>query len=417
MRILMLTQFYPPVSGGEERHVHTLSGALHARGHEVAVAMLWRKGLSDFEEDDNGVRLYRVRGLMQRIPGIYSEHERPHSPPLPDPEATLALRQVIKRERPDIIHAHNWLVHSFLPLKVAHGPKLVLTLHDFSFICSRKRLMRHGAPCTGPGFVKCLACAHEQYGPIKTLPTVAGTWVMRQIERRKVDMFLPVSRAVATGSQLAGSGSPYQVIPNFIPDQFPTLPNGDDERLRALPADGYLMFVGDLTEQKGIHVLLRAYSELRDAPPLVLIGRAQPDTPTTLPPNVVVLNNWPHALVMEAWRRSGIALVPSTCQDACPTVVMEAMACGKPVIGSRIGGIVDLIDDGHTGLIVPPGDIEALRHAMVRLLADSELRSRLGHNARRDVERFQASSVVPRIEQVYQRLFYWQADQPVVMSM
>jgi glycosyltransferase involved in cell wall biosynthesis len=140
---------------------------------------------------------------------------------------------------------------------------------------------------------------------------------MRQIERRKVDMFLPVSRAVATGSQLAGSGSPYQVIPNFIPDQFPTLPNGDDERLRALPADGYLMFVGDLTEQKGIHVLLRAYSELRDAPPLVLIGRAQPDTPTTLPPNVVVLNNWPHALVMATQWDCARALHVPGCLPNC----------------------------------------------------------------------------------------------------
>ena len=415
MRILMLSQFYPPIIGGEERHVRTLSAELHARGHEVAVATLWHDDLPEFEVE-SGVRIYRIRGLFQRIPGIYSERERPHAPPLPDPEASLALRRVIKRERPEIVHAHNWLIHSFLPLKAASRARLALTLHDFSLVCSRKRLMYHGKPCTGPGLAKCLRCAHEQYGAIKTLPTVVGTWGMHLVEQRQVDMFIPVSRAVATGCRLDEDHLPYQVIPNLIPNDIEPLPDGDDPRLQALPAGGYVMFAGDLTEQKGIHVLLRAYSELHDAPPLVLIGRSQPDMPATLPPNVTVIESWPHALVMEAWRRSTIAVVPSICQDACPTVVMEAMACGKPVIGARIGGIVDLVEDGQTGLIVPPGDMDALRHAMGRLLADGDLRTRFGEAATRRVVQFQASSVIPRIEQVYQDLLRRRADQPVAVS-
>jgi glycosyltransferase involved in cell wall biosynthesis len=96
---------------------------------------------------------------------------------------------------------------------------------------------------------------------------------------------------------------------------------------------------------------------------------------------------------------------------------MEAMACGKPVIGSRIGGIVDLIDDGHTGLIVPPGDTEALRHAMVELLTNGELRTRLGDNAARGVVRFQASSIIPRIEDVYQGLLRESEAQSVAISL
>lgn len=416
MRILMLSQFYPPIIGGEERHVRTVSLGLRARGHDVAVATLWHEGLPDFERDD-GVRIYRIRGLFQRLPGIYSERERPHAPPLPDPEATMALRRVIKRERPEIVHAHNWLIHSFLPLKRASGARLALTLHDFSLVCARKRLMRHGIPCTGPGLVKCLACAHEQYGTIKTLPTVAGTWGMHQVEKRLVDMFIPVSQVVAAGSGLVGSNLPYQIIPNLIPDQIDALPDGDDPRLHLLPENGYLMFAGDLTEQKGIHVLLRAYSALRAAPPLVLIGRPQPDFPVTLPPRVVAITSWPHALVMEAWRRSALALVPSICQETGPIVVMEAMACGKPVIGSRIGNIVNLVVDGQTGLIVPPGDADALRQAMERLLTDAALRARFGQAALRRVTQFQASSVIPRIERLYQDLLHRDASRSVAISM
>ncbi len=90
VRILMLSQFYPPIIGGEERHVRTLSAELHARGHEVAVATLWHDDLPEFEVE-SGVRIYRIRGLFQRIPGIYSERERPHAPPLPDPEAVAGV--------------------------------------------------------------------------------------------------------------------------------------------------------------------------------------------------------------------------------------------------------------------------------------------------------------------------------------
>src|SRR5215469_5189896 len=112
MRILMLSQFYPPIIGGEEIHVQNLSRALAARGHDVAVVTLWHAGMSPFEEDQ-GARVYRVRALTQRLPWLFSESGRRHAPPWPDPETTRALRDIIRRERPQIVHAHNWMIHTF----------------------------------------------------------------------------------------------------------------------------------------------------------------------------------------------------------------------------------------------------------------------------------------------------------------
>src|SRR5215471_10868223 len=109
MRILMLAQFYPPTIGGEERHVHNLSIELAARGHDVAVATLWHEGQKVFE-CDHGVRIYRIRGSLQRMDMLFVDQERHHSPPFPDPESLLALRRIILRERPEIVHAHNWIV-------------------------------------------------------------------------------------------------------------------------------------------------------------------------------------------------------------------------------------------------------------------------------------------------------------------
>src|SRR5919108_3633472 len=141
MRILMLAQFYyPSVGGGEETHVRTLSAALAARGHDVAVATFWNEGLAEFEID-RGVRIYRIRSTVQRAGWLFSETERRHAPPFPDPEALWALRRVIAHEQPEIVHAHNWLVHSFLPLQAWSNAGLVVTLHDYSLSCAKKRLV------------------------------------------------------------------------------------------------------------------------------------------------------------------------------------------------------------------------------------------------------------------------------------
>jgi glycosyltransferase involved in cell wall biosynthesis len=107
---------------------------------------------------------------------------------------------------------------------------------------------------------------------------------------------------------------------------------------------------------------------------------------------------------MQAWSRCAIALIPSTCPDACPTVAMEAMAMGRPIIASRIGGLTDIIVDGQTGLLVPPGDPQALGEAIQSLLDDPEQRECMTMMARQRVLEFQAKSVVPRIEQVYREI-------------
>jgi glycosyltransferase involved in cell wall biosynthesis len=286
-------------------------------------------------------------------------------------------------------------------LKTWRRTGLLLTLHDYSLICAKKRLMYRGSPCSGPGFTKCLACAADHYGPAKGVATALSNWAMQPLERAAVDLFLPVSRAVAIGNRLEERRLPYRLIPNFVPDDV-AVPKGDATSFVAqLPPDSYLMFAGDLAYDKGVGVLLQAYTQLSCPPPLVLIGRPSSGAPTHIPPNVTVLHSWPHHAVIEAWRRSLVALVPSIWPDPCPTVVMEAMASGRPVIGSRIGGISDLILDGETGLLVPPGDATALRQALERILSDAALRARLGQGALRRVVAFQEGAVVPQIEQAY----------------
>jgi len=406
VRILMLTQFYPPYIGGEERHVRNLSAHLAARGHEVAVATLGNLDLPAFEQDQ-GVRVYRIRGTMQRATWLFSDSGRRHAPPFPDPELGLELRRIIARERPQIVHAHNWMIHSFLPLKPWSRAKLVLTLHDHSMLCPKKKLIYGDAHCDGPSLDKCARCVGEHYGIAKGLPVLLSNLLMSAIERGAIDMFVPVSQAVAVDNQLLGRGLPVRVIPNFVPDDVGMLPDNPHPYLTQLPGEPFMLFVGAFGRYKGLDILLRAYAELADAPPLVIIGYQTSEYPirtTEFPPNVLVLRDWPHEAVMQAWRRCLFGLVPSTWSDPCPTVAMEAMAVGRPLIATRMGGLTDLVIDGETGMLIPPNDHDALRQAIATLLADPGLRARMGQAGQRKVAEFQASSVVGRLEQVYGEL-------------
>lgn len=383
--------------------MRTLGQALAARGHEVAVATLWHAGHPE-QELDGDVRIYRLRGTLQRMEWLFSESGRRHVPPVPDPELVLALRRVIQKERPEIVHAHNWMIHSFLPLKSWSKAPLVLTLHDYSFRCAKKRLMYHDAPCSGPGMIKCLRCGTAHYGMAKGIPTVGGTWLMHLAERALVDRFIAVSTATAVGNGLIDSGLSWQVIPNFVPDDISDRHYDAGEHSGELPEQGYLLYVGDLAQDKGIEVLLQTYAQLQNVPPLVLIGRRVADTPDTVPPHVHMVGTWKHDAVMAAWQGSTLALTPSLVPETFGIVALEAMAMGRPVIASRIGGLPDVVDDGTTGLLVPPGDTQALQHAIEQLLANPELRKHMGEAARRRSAEFHTSRIVPRIEQVYEEL-------------
>jgi glycosyltransferase involved in cell wall biosynthesis len=380
-----------------------LSTALAARGHDVAIVTLWQDGLPEFELDGS-VRVYRIRATMQRITWLFSHPERTWAPPFPDAEVVWSLRRIIAREQPDIVHGHDWLARSFIPLKAWSGAKFVMSLHYYTVSCAKKSLMYHDAPCSGPGFTKCLGCGMRHYGAAKGAPTVLSNFVLSAAERATVDMFISVSAATAIGNGLHNDRLPSRIIPNFVPDDIGTIHGDTAAYVEQLPADGFLLFVGDLRRFKGLNVLLEAYAELQDAPPLVLIGKVWDETPTEFPPNVIVLKKWPNYAVMAAWQRSSIAVVPSIWPEPFGIVVIEAMASGRPVVASRIGGIPDMIVDGTTGLLVPPGDPIALRQALARLLADPELRERMGQAARRKVTEFQARTVVPQIERVYAEL-------------
>lgn len=400
MRILMVTDFYEPYVGGVEVVVRSLAHELSGRGHEVSVATIRSDGLPAYA-DDGPVRVHRIRCSVGRLKALFSQG-RSWAPPVPDPEAAAGLHRVIAVERPQIVHGHDWLARSFLPLRRVSDARFVVSLHYYTVSCAKKSLMYRGAPCTGPAPVKCMRCASAHYGAATGPAVVLGNFLFAAAERRAVDLFLPVSEATALGNGLVGRGLPYEVVPNPVGEP---LPHDSEPRklLEALPERAFLLYVGDMRREKGVDVLLDAYRKLPSAPPLVLIGKLWPDWSPELPPKARLLTDWPNAAVREAQRRCLALIAPSVWLEPFGMVVAETLAAGRPVIASRVGGMAELVTDGVSGLLVPPGDAASLRTAMASLLDDNRLVARLAQEASRSAMRFRPEAVIPLFERAYVR--------------
>lgn len=347
-------------------------------------------------ESEDGLRVHRIRGWSSAR-GLAKDPERRFHPPFPDPGAVAALKRICSLEKPDIVHAHSWILFSALASATRGPAALVATLHDFGAVCPKKTFLHPSEGiCSGPGVVKCIGSAREQYGLLKALPLTVGLHASKRLYSR-VDRFIAVSSAVAEATAPALRERPVDVIPNFVEDGLL------DDQPSIAPAERHsIAFAGPLSRHKGLHVLLEAWQRLpQPRPPLVLLGTRAPDTPRTWPRGVDVREDVAHREVMAELARARVAVLPSIMADACPTFALEAMAAGTPLVATAAGGLLDMVRDGQSGLLVPPGDAPAVGAAISRLLADDALWTRIAENARDDVVQFTASRIVPRIEATY----------------
>jgi glycosyltransferase involved in cell wall biosynthesis len=193
-------------------------------------------------------------------------------------------------------------------------------------------------------------------------------WVARRLLGRARLVICP-SEALADAARDLGARD-VRVVPSgvFVPD-----------RVGAPEDPPHVLFVGRLSEEKGILEFLEA----TEGTPRVIVGDGPlrdrvADTVGFVGPSML----GPY------YERASVVVCPSR-REGYGVVAREALAYGRPVVAASVGGLVDAVEDGVTGILVPPRDVPALRAALERLLGDSELRDRLGANARTSArERF-----------------------------
>ena len=193
----MVSQFYPPIVGGQERHVRNLAHGLVDRGHHVEVVTIATDGPPETTLDGD-VPLHRIRTTAQRLP-LYAESERPHATPIIDPRFRNAISRLLTDGKFDIVHAHDWSVGSAIGPARRAGVPVVLTQHEYSHVCATKRLIRGGDHvCPGPTPIACVRCASAWYGPVVGTGVALTNALAHRTRTRRVDAFVPVSSFVAT---------------------------------------------------------------------------------------------------------------------------------------------------------------------------------------------------------------------------
>lgn len=386
MRVLLVADFYPPMPGGLEAHVQRLARELVRTGHEVRVVA---GGAASMPMTDEGISIQRVD---LSVPLVYTQPGRAFHPPWADQDFRQAVALAAREFDPHVIHAHGWCAFS---AAAAAGPRLplVVTLHDYGLCCPKKNLLRGDAECSTGRGLNCLRCPGAEQGTAKRV--VLSTALARTVPDlvAQVARFIAVSHHVAERHATLGTAGEWgltgklSVIPNFI--DLPPEPYTE-------PAGNGVLFVGPADRHKGLPVLLRARAQF---PPSV---RTEVVGTTGHTPGIDYRGRLTGVQLRERYRDAALVVVPPIWPDPCPTVVLEALAAGRPVIGSRTGGIPDLVVDGHTGLLVPAGDPPALARAVNLLLADRARLSMMARGAFGRAKEFATPAVVRRIVAVYE---------------
>jgi glycosyltransferase involved in cell wall biosynthesis len=383
--------------GAVAGHVRSLSIELQKRGHEVIVCAVGHR-----PEFGYGIKGYVLEGFFQKIPFIYKDTASKWHPPMADFLITKELKKIITQEKVQIVHTHGRALYSALPLRKGIGVPLVASLHGYEFICPKADLLRQdNTLCNKPLTNECISCSISCYGHTKAILAYLATKINRK-NLSVVDKFIAVSFSTKTIYQpyLGVAESRIVVIPNF----YSTDIKEAVKMSGSLPED-FILFVGNLNPFKGVDMLIEAYNRLDVKTKLVLIGTRHPDYHYKGTDKIVLMENVPYELLIEAYQNCRFAMFPSIRLETFGVVTLEAMAQKKAVIASRSGGLSEVVADKETGLLVPPGDIEALSQAIKYLLENPDIASRMGQKGyERWQHYFTTEATISEFEKIYKSL-------------
>lgn len=259
---------------------------------------------------------------------------------------------------------------------------VVLTAHDYALVCQLRTLYRPaGGRCSGPG-PRCVPCGARSYGWARSSLMAPAT----SVGRRR----LHPAAVITLSAHVADTLRPFVDEPIDVCGGL--LPHIEPADVVGLPSEPFALFAGDPGAHKGFDVLVKAWRTL-EIPLVVATTRAKPDG--------VLAMSLDRRQMPTAWARAAVAVVPSVWDEPFGMVAMEALAAGTPVVASRVGALPEIVRDGVDGVLVPPGDADALAAGVRTVLAD---RVRFAEAARDGARRFAADDVVRRLDAVYQRV-------------
>ncbi len=344
MRVLLMHEYYRE-RGGEDVAFETDAELLAAAGHEVNTLTFSNDEIPDSPSVRDRLGLFASTIWSRR--------------------AAARVTRKIAEVRPDVVHVHNTFPlasPAVLAAASKAGVPTVVTLHNYRLLCSSATLFRAGAICEDctRSFLPYPAVMHSCYRGSRlqsaAVATMSSIHKARRTWQRNVDLFITPSEFLR--SRLLQAGLPAHRIEVRSNAVVPP-PNGERT------PGGAFVFVGRLVDYKGIQTLLNAWQGRPDLPHLRIVGsgdmeplvRRAAEMPDS---NIEYLGALPHSEVYHEMRGARALLMPSAWYETQGLTMLEAFACGLPVIGANIGAIPEAVIEGETGLLFQPGRHEEL---------------------------------------------------------
>jgi phosphatidylinositol alpha-mannosyltransferase len=370
MRIAQVSPYDFSAPGGVQEHIRHLSAHLRSFGHDV-----WVLAPASADVDDPDNHLLRVSETIVPVPFSGSI-----APITLSPRVYRRVKSILKRYQFQIIHLHEPLT-PLLPLAVLRHSKAI---NVGTFHAYRE--------------------SHAVYDHAKRFLSP----FMNRLD-----------------GKIAVSPAARDAVAQYFPDLYEVIPNGIDfERFggpQVAPLATYrdamanVLFVGRLEKRKGFKYLLEAFVKVKAARPdtrLLVVGGFDRDDRA---PHVYFCREHrlhgvkfigyaPFELIPSYYRTADVFCAPSTGFESFGIVLLEAMAAGVPIVASDIPGYRSVMTHGREGLLVPPGNPDALAEAILRLLADPDLRSRMAESGRQTAQTYDWDRVARRIEGYYEQL-------------
>jgi glycosyltransferase involved in cell wall biosynthesis len=386
--VLIAHKFYGR-DGGPEKLIYGLEGCLKRNGHRCIPFSMkapynetnryFPYFVSNIDYNSSGSHGRLLQKVLAGYRIIYSV------------EARRKLSFLLNREVIDIAHLHN-IYHqispSILPLLKKKGIPVVMTLHDLKLMCPNYRMFADGRICEdckkGHYYHAILnKCVKNSLAASFVNCIEAYTHHLIKVYEKNVDRFICPSQFMKYKMREYG----------YSEEKLEMIPNGVD--LREFAPDyshnGYILYFGRLDKEKGIFTLLIAASLLKSAQ-VVFAGTGNYGEALKGEAERLRLNNvrFPGFVTVTALkelvRGAMFTITPSEWYENCSSSVLESFAYGKPVIGSRIGGIPEQIEDGVNGLLFEPGNVKDLAEKIDYLSSHPDLIVKMGKNARKIAE-------------------------------
>ena len=391
MKICIITSFYPPFFFGGERAVQREVEALERRGHEITV-ITSSPDRKFYAEEINSVKIYRFFPYNLYPPYQFQSQSvlarrLSHIMDFWNIRSYRVVRRILVKEKSEVVYVHNFkgLSSSVFSASNSLGLPTVFSANDYSMLCPRSTLLRNSGEI----------CLHP------SLPCRIISLTQRLLfDRSKPSMVIANAQFTLDKYREAGFFSGLSLIREVIGTEL------NDNIVKKDYDTFNILYIGGVTNHKGVHILIDAFKKMRkENIKLHIVGKGKDlDEMKRLAGDdlrITFYGFMPDEELLKLRQIANVSVVPSIWYDMAQGVICESFSYGTPVIGSRIGGIPELIEEGYNGLLFEAGNSEELGAILERLANNTQELKQLEQGALESRGKYDIERHISRLENIF----------------